>query len=400
MENHRSLFHHVLPAEDSFGRAGVFWFYPSFGNGSPSAICISYQPLPARRERTLETDSDIVCRPLEILVQVSPQYLCRPYLRWSYQGIGVSLTTFGDKKQLGDPFSFYVFQGARIARFSPRASLNYEWNFGLSAGWKPYDNYYNSYNGAVGSRMNAYINAGVYINWAFSRYFDLIVGGDFTHFSNGNTKFPNAGINTAGAKIGLVYNFNRTEEDLSKSLYQPVTTRFPRHISYDVVLFGSWRRKGVWVGEKQIASPNAYPVAGFNFAPMYNLGYKFRVGASLDGVYDGSANVYREDVIVEYGSSSSKREFLKPGIQHQLALGLSGRAEYVMPYFTIGVGMGANVLSRGDMRGFYQILALKIAVTRSSFLHIGYNLQNFQTPNYLMLGLGFRFHNKYPKVRH
>ena len=318
----------------------------------------------------------------------------------AYQGIGVSLTTFGDKKQLGDPFSFYVFQGARIARFSPRASLNYEWNFGLSAGWKPYDNYYNSYNGAVGSRMNAYINAGVYINWAFSRYFDLIVGGDFTHFSNGNTKFPNAGINTAGAKIGLVYNFNRTEEALSKSLYQPVITRFPRHISYDVVLFGSWRRKGVWVGEKQIASPNAYPVAGFNFTPMYNLGYKFRVGASLDGVYDGSANVYREDVIVEYGSSSSKREFLKPGIQHQLALGLSGRAEYVMPYFTIGVGMGANVLSRGDMRGFYQILALKIAVTRSSFLHIGYNLQNFQTPNYLMLGLGFRFHNKYPKVRH
>lgn len=84
---------------------------------------------------------------------------------------------------------------------------------------------------------------------------------------HGNTKFPNAGINTAGAKIGLVYNFNRTEEDLSKSLYQPVTTRFPRHISYDVVLFGSWRRKGVWVGEKQIASPNAYPVAWIQFCP-------------------------------------------------------------------------------------------------------------------------------------
>ena len=68
MENHRSLFHHVLPAGDSFGRAGVFWFYPSFGDRSPSAVCVSYQSLPARRERTLETDSDIVCRPLEILV--------------------------------------------------------------------------------------------------------------------------------------------------------------------------------------------------------------------------------------------------------------------------------------------------------------------------------------------
>ena len=323
----------------------------------------------------------------------------------AYQGFGLSATTFGDKKQLGDPISFYVFQGARIARFNPCLSLNYEWNFGLSAGWKPYDNDYNSYNGAVGSRMNAYINAGIYLNWAFSRYFDLIIGGDFTHFSNGNTKFPNAGVNTTGAKIGLVYNFNRTEEELTKSLLRPAIPRFPRHISYDLVLFGSWRRKGVYIGDgRQIASPGSYPVAGFNFAPMYNLGYKFRVGASLDGVYDGSANVYTymEDYIVDSNGNDTPppRQFLKPGIQHQLSLGVSGRAEYVMPYFTIGVGIGANVLGRGDLRGLYQILALKIGITRSTFLHIGYNLQNFQTPNYLMLGLGFRFHNKYPKVRH
>lgn len=323
----------------------------------------------------------------------------------AYQGFGLSATTFGDKKQLGDPISFYVFQGERIARFNPCLSLNYEWNFGLSAGWKPYDNDYNSYNGAVGSRMNAYINAGIYLNWAFSRYFDLIIGGDFTHFSNGNTKFPNAGVNTTGAKIGLVYNFNRTEEELTKSLLRPAIPRFPRHISYDLVLFGSWRRKGVYIGDgRQIASPGSYPVAGFNFAPMYNLGYKFRVGASLDGVYDGSANVYTymEDYIVDSNGNGTPppRQFLKPGIQHQLSLGVSGRAEYVMPYFTIGVGIGANVLGRGDLRGLYQILALKIGITRSTFLHIGYNLQNFQTPNYLMLGLGFRFHNKYPKVRH
>ncbi len=315
----------------------------------------------------------------------------------AYQGFGLSATTFGDKKQLGDPISFYVFQGARIARFNPCLSLNYEWNFGLSAGWKPYDNDYNSYNGAVGSRMNAYINAGIYLNWAFSRYFDLIIGGDFTHFSNGNTKFPNAGVNTTGAKIGLVYNFNRTEEELTKSLLRPAIPRFPRHISYDLVLFGSWRRKGVYIGDgRQIASPGSYPVAGFNFAPMYNLGYKFRVGASLDGVYDGSANVYTymEDYIVDSNGNGTPppRQFLKPGIQHQLSLGVSGRAEYVMPYFTIGVGIGANVLGRGDLRGLYQILALKIGITRSTFLHIGYNLQNFQTPNYLMLGLGFRFH--------
>ena len=77
-------------------------------------------------------------------------------------------------------------------------------------------------------------------------------------------------------------------------------------------MFGSWRRKGVEVGDKQYASPNAYGVAGFNFATMYNFGYKFRAGLSLDGVYDGSANVYTEDYIVEVGGRDPGYTFYTP----------------------------------------------------------------------------------------
>ena len=80
---------------------------------------------------------------------------------------------------------------------------------------------------------------------------------------------------------------------------------------------------------------------------------------SLDGVYDGSANVYSPD---GYGD-----ELLKPSAGKQLALGVSGRAEYVMPYFTVGIGLGTNVIhAGGDLKSFYQILALKIEVTRNS----------------------------------
>ena len=59
----------------------------------------------------------------------------------------------------------------------------------------------------------------------------------------------------------------------------------------------------------------------------------------LDGVYDGSANVYSPD---GYGD-----ELLKPSAGKQLALGVSGRAEYVMPYFTVGIGLGTNVIHAG-----------------------------------------------------
>ncbi len=138
---------------------------------------------------------------------------------------------------------------------------------------------------------------------------------------------------------------------------------------------------------------------GFNFASMYNFGYKFRAGVSLDGVYDGSANVYVADQIV----SDGYRPALiveKPGFDKQVALGVSARGEFVMPYFNIGIGLGVNVLHKGgDLKSFYQMLTLKVAVTHSSYVHIGYSLRDFHMPNFLMLGVGYRFNNKYPRHR-
>lgn len=329
---------------------------------------------------------------LKYSFQASPNSYTDRIYGGAYQGFGLAYYTFGNRQELGDPIALYILQGGRIGRITPRLSLNYEWNFGVSFGWKPYDEVYNFYNKVIGSDINAYINTNFYFNWAVSRQFDLTSGITLTHFSNGNTKFPNAGLNAVGLKVGLIYHFNRTNPLWTRPSYLSPIPEFPRHISYDLVVFGSWRRKGVYFGESQVPSPDAYSVFGFNFTPMYNLDYKLRVGVSLDGVYDGSANVYTEDYI-----SGTPQQFYKPGLDKQLALGLSGRVEYVMPYFTVGLGLGANVLhGGGDLKAFYQILALKIEMSRNSFLHIGYSLHNFHTPNYLMLGIGFRFHNKYP----
>lgn len=125
-----------------------------------------------------------------------------------------------------------------------------------------------------------------------------------------------------------------------------VCPAFPRHFSYDLTFFGSWRRKGIEVGDKQYAAPDAYTVLGFNFASMYNFGYKFRAGVSLDGVYDGSANVAIADQIVEMGSSADLT-VEKPGVDQAAGARRLGRAEFVMPYFNIGVGLGTNFLHKG-----------------------------------------------------
>ena len=310
-----------------------------------------------------------------------------------YQGVGLGFYNFGESRQLGNPVAFYLFQGARISSLAPWLSLYYEWNFGLSAGWKPYDSYYNSYNTMIGSKVNAYINANFYLRWRLSPRVSLLSGLTVSHFSNGNTKIPNAGLNTIGGNIGLECNFYR-KDDL-KSLERKnalLAQPFRRHFTYDFVFFGSWHDRLVKTSDGFSPSPEAYPVFGFNFTPMYNLNYKLRLGVSLDGTFDGGANLYTDGNV--YGSVD-KSDIVRPPLGDQFALGLSGRAEYVMPFFVVGVGIGANVIGKNDLNMFYQLLTLKIALSRAVFLHVGYRLQNFNEPNFLMLGIGFRFNGKY-----
>ena len=310
-----------------------------------------------------------------------------------YQGIGLGFYNFGESRQLGNPVAFYLFQGARISSLAPWLSLHYEWNFGLSAGWKPYDSYYNSYNTMIGSKVNAYINANFYLRWRLSPRVSLLSGLTVSHFSNGNTKIPNAGLNTIGGNIGLECNFYRKDDLKALERKVALTTQpFRRHFTYDFVFFGSWHDRLVKTSDGFSPSPEAYPVFGFNFTPMYNLNYKLRLGVSLDGTFDGGANLYTDGNV--YGSVD-KSDIVRPPLGDQFALGLSGRAEYVMPFFVVGVGIGANVIGKNDLNMFYQLLTLKIPLSRAVFLHVGYRLQNFNEPNFLMLGIGFRFNGKY-----
>lgn len=308
----------------------------------------------------------------------------------TYQGIGLAKFDFGNAHELGAPLALYLFQGARIAQLRDRLSLDYEWNFGLSTGWKAHSFETNPYNVGMGSKMNAYINIGLLMRMQMNSHLDMTLGADVTHFSNGNTVYPNAGLNMVGAKLGLLYHLN--PEVIGQKVSLRDVPPFPQHISYDMVFFGAWRSKGVQFFDKLVPSPVTYPVLGAYFAPMYNFSYRFRAGLSVDGLYDGSANVYTKDYII-----GSKQEFFKPPASKQLAMGFSARGEYVMPLFSIGVGIGANAIhGGGDFKGTYQTFALKIGVTPSSFLHIGYNLKDFHDPNFLMLGLGFRLNNQRP----
>lgn len=318
----------------------------------------------------------------------------KPLYGDSYWGIGLSKFYFGNKNELGNPFALYIFQGTRLASLGRKIQLNFEWNFGVSGGWQPYDIENNPNNKVVGSRFNAYINTGLVLNWQLSDFVSMELGSDLTHFSNGNTQYPNSGLNMVGGKLGITYKLD-TRSQLPKAAQS--VAEFQPHISYDVIAYGSWRKKGVEVYGSKIPSPYTYTVMGMNLSALYNFTYKFRAGLSLDPLYDGSANVYGEPIIVGPREPNPGPIIVQPPFGNRLALGLSARSELVLPVFTIGMGIGRNVLRGGkDFDGTYQVFWVKARTSKTSFIHVGYNLKDFEEANFLMLGLGFTLNNQRP----
>ena len=315
------------------------------------------------------------------------------------QGIGVSYNTFFNAAELGNPLAVYAFQTSRIATLSPSLSLDYEWNFGVSFGWKKFDEEDNPLNTVVGSRLNAYINLDIMLNWQLDPNTSLRAGIGVTHFSNGNTNYPNGGVNTLEGIIGIVRRLaplDRRATSAPASAPLALRRAFKPYVSYDLIAYGATRRKGIFPDDASpMLVPGSFAIAGLNFTPMYNFSPYFRAGLSLDAQYDESANI-GDHIANSSGTPTAENiRFHRPPFIEQFAVGLSARAEIVMPIFSINFGIGRNLLCRGkDTNSFYQILALKTDLTRRLFLHVGYQLYNFKDPNNLMLGLGVRFWKK------
>lgn len=311
---------------------------------------------------------------------------------YAVQGIGVGYNTFSNTKEMGNPVSVYVFQTSRIATISPKLSFDYEWNFGVSFGWKKYDEKKNPMNMVVGSKVNAYINLGFLLNWQMTSNTSLRAGIGLSHYSNGNTRYPNSGVNTLGASIGVTRSFGGGK---AHDVASPVSVKplFGQYISYDLIVYGATRKKGVFPeNQNPILAPGSFGILGLNFNPLYNFNRYFRAGLSLDMQYDESANIGKHIANDNVGAANVDLKFYRPSFKEQFSTGLSVRAEIVMPVFSINLGIGKNFICKGsDTNSFYQTFVLKTNITKSIFLHTGYQLYRFKDPNNLMLGIGYRF---------
>ena len=148
-------------------------------------------------------------------------------------------------------------------------------------------------------------------------------------------------------------------------------------MSYDIFIYGAWRAdRYIHEGKLQLIN-EPHAVAGLTFNPLYRLNRYFSVGPGLDIMLDRSADLNKEIATLP--------------LTQQTACGVSAKAELTMPYFSINLGAGYNVLTKAnDLKGFYTTYNLKAFVSQKLFITMGYRLGSVNYAHNLMFGVGIR----------
>jgi len=235
-----------------------------------------------------EENSEFVALSFQVLKQMTGNNLWEQKYRYPLCGVGIYVARFFNYNYLSTPVSIYGAYKAPIKRWN-KLSLNYDAGIGLAFNWESYNPTEGNYNISFGSELSSYIDAGLFLSYEISPHFDLGLGYNFSHFSNGAMKIPNSGLNILAPKISLEYRINRFEPPKTK----PEIPTYIKNSSIDLSFYGG--EKSVFYPESDLDTARTfdglyYPVFGINAILNRQINYKSKVGIGMTLGYDGSKN--------------------------------------------------------------------------------------------------------------
>lgn len=312
-----------------------------------------------------------------------------------YKGIGVYLPCVsGDKYDLGNPFSVFLFQGGLLKQFSSRWSLHYEINLGVSFNWQHYDAEERPWLKAVGASANIHLGGNAYLKRQLSRHFDLHVGVGLNHFSNGALRTPNHGLNQVAAFVELAYNINPIEEKKKLTEEAKLSPPVEKKAVHDLSLMVTTRTLKVDTLDTGLRSKypqERFKVAGLNYSCLFPVSRRVMLGPSIEAVYDESVRAefwgWRDTETKQYYETVKKGKF-----SERFSVGLSLKGELSMPGYSIFANLGYDVWHKDkiDPR-LYQIYGLKVYLYKDLYGTFGVRSTNLTRSRYLYLNVGYTF---------
>lgn len=323
------------------------------------------------------------------------------YFHFPTIGLGVVGLDLGNPTMLGQLMAVYPYLNFRLldAGFF---RMNINGGAGMSFLNKRFSNTatdvndLNTGNAAIGSIVNVYFSGGGNLEIPFGNALMLTAGFNWNHASNGSFYQPNSGINMLNAKIGLKYtpDYQRFGLPVMKTV-----ASLPQTFRFEIIASGGARQ--LYYKDNKM-----FPTGSLVLGLFRQMGNNFRLGAGIDGFYDG----------VYDGNTRFKRTFLTDDdIKNKIRLGVSLQPELVFGRLSAGIHFGLylynplknlepyadaqnSVLNKpliysyniDDEDGwFYTRAAMKYTLTKHLFLSLGLKT-HLQKAEFIEWGLGCR----------
>ncbi len=143
------------------------------------------------------------------------------HLRW---GTGFTYFNLGNKEINGDVYAWHLHVEANLKK---RKNFQAILRFGSGVGYltRPYNLITNRKNKAIGSNLNGNMQVLYKAYFKLNTQTQFIIGAGVTHYSNGNFKRPNLGINIVHLNLG----FQRNIKWIDKPVFKNKDDLFPKN---------------------------------------------------------------------------------------------------------------------------------------------------------------------------
>lgn len=197
-----------------------------------------------------------------------------PSYRFPVYGLSISYLNLGDAHMNGHVIGLLPFIEFRMIHRS-RLDLNFRMGTGLGYVTRTWELVDNPKNKAIGSHLNGNMRVHLILGTSVFRNLNIRTGVGMTHYSNGNFRMPNLGINSVECFLGIGLK-NRTRQ-----LPQITAVKKPVKGSHRIDLTLRLASK-----ETDLIQPHRVFAGLVGVRYSYGKWSKSRIAAGLDYAYD------------------------------------------------------------------------------------------------------------------
>lgn len=318
-----------------------------------------------------------------------------------YYGAGLFHGQFNYSKHLGNPFALYGLIGFNFLH-TKVFSLKSELALGFSGIWQTYDNEHR-YNVAVSSPVETYIHADLEGYFSINQHWQVNLGASFIHFSNGNLRQPNKGINILTPALGITYipkqltHINRKLLDNDNNKVKDKIESFKPHWQSQYNIY--FAQKGMYVfyekpdnsgAMQEDTARGVYPIVGLQARCLRKFAINHALGLGFDLTYNESIGKNEETY---YYPNNYKDNISKS--QH-LTFSTFLSYEYNIHRLSFMLEPGIYIYRYKDsyLPQVFERINIRYQFNYGIFAQLGIRAYDFRKADYLEFGLGYRFKHK------